>query len=325
MRKILIITSNSERTATWKEREAYIRQFFDDIGGRLSDVRLLLTAYDDLTFSVIDGVCSIYDNRNRLDLADVDLVHFKNWFHDVEEAGLIARFLKFKGIKFFNSEADNGLMRSKINQMFILGQAGIPVPDTYYTKKPNLIRLFSDGDLPEGFKLPLIMKANFGSKGEDNYLIKDLDRAVRILKKEKNSDSEFVLQNYIENDGDYRFLFIGLDSEPLVIHRRSAAGSHLNNTSQGGQGSFIKPGSLPPKMLEYAREAARLLKREIGGTDVLTDKQSGKMYILEVNGTPALATGYGVEEKAAKFTEFLDKTFKQDQPADSSADTPIGS
>jgi glutathione synthase/RimK-type ligase-like ATP-grasp enzyme len=312
MRNVLIITSSSERTAAWKEREAYIRQFFEEIGSRLSDVRMLLTTYDDLTFSVIDGVCRVHDNRNNLDLSDVHLVQFKNWFHDIEEAGLIARFLKFKGIKFFNSEADNGLMRSKINQMFILSQAGIPVPDTYYTKKPNLLRLFSDGKLPGGFELPLIMKANFGSKGEDNYLIKDIGRAIRILKNEKNSDSEFVLQNYIGNDGDYRFLFIGLDSEPLVIHRRSAAGSHLNNTSQGAQGSFIKPDSLPPKMLEYAREAARLLKREIGGADVLVDKQTRKMYILEVNGTPALATGYGIEEKAAKFTEFLDDIFKQD-------------
>jgi len=312
MRTLLIITSSSERTASWKEREAYIEQFCDAIEGRLTDVRLLFTTYGDLAFSVIDGMCRVYDNRNRIDLADVQLVQFKNWFHDIEEAGLIAQFLKFKGIKFFNSEADNGLMRSKINQMFVLGQAGIPVPDTFYAKKTSLIDIFSSGETPQGFGLPLIMKANFGSKGENNYLVKDLDRAIRILKDEANSDFEFVLQNYIENDGDYRFLFIGLDSAPLVIRRTPAAGSHLNNTSQGGQGSFIKLDSLPAEMLEYARQAARLLKREIGGADVLVDKQSGKILILEVNGTPALATGYGTDEKAARFAEFLDDFFKRD-------------
>lgn len=312
MRTVLIITSSSERTASWKEREAYIKQFCDDIESRLSDVKLRFTTYDDLSFSVISGQREIFDSRNQLNLDGLDLVQFKNWFHDVEEAGLVARFLKSKGIRFFNSEADNGLMRSKISQMFALSQAGVPVPDTFYAKRSRLADVLSSGNLPKGFGFPLIMKANFGSKGENNYLVKDFERALKILSEMDNPEAEFVLQNYIENDGDYRFLFIGLDAEPLVIHRRSAGGSHLNNTSQGGTGNFVELDSLPEEMLENARSAARLLGREIGGADVLVDKSSGKMYILEVNGTPALATGFGTEEKAAKFASFLDSRLRQD-------------
>jgi glutathione synthase/RimK-type ligase-like ATP-grasp enzyme len=308
-KNILIITSKSERNTSWKAREGYIAEFCTGIEARLDDFKLIFTTYEDLVFSTVDGVRKIEDTRNRLNLDEADLVHFKNTYHNPEEAGLVARYLKSKDIRFFNTETDNGLLRSKISQMFALSQDGLPVPDTFYAKKDYLAGLFRARRLPEKFNLPFIMKADFGSKGEDNYLIKDFDEALDILSAEAGSHKEFVIQNYIENDGDYRILFIGLDEPPLIIHRAAAPNSHLNNTSQGGQGSFVEPSTLPPGVIESSRRACAVLKREIGGADIIIEKAGGRIFILEVNSTPALATGFGREEKAQRFAEFIKRKF----------------
>jgi glutathione synthase/RimK-type ligase-like ATP-grasp enzyme len=312
VKKLLIITSTTEKTAAWKEREAYVQRFCNEIEERVDNLEVIYTTYGQLIYSVINGKRSIYDSRNRLDVALVNLVHFKNWTYEPEEAGLLAKYLESRGVAFLNSEVNNGLAQTKITQMFVLAQGGMPVPNTLYAKK-NIIKTFFEKGLPDGFKLPIIMKANDGSRGDDNYLIKTADQALKILNAEASSDKEFVLQNFIENDGDYRFLFIGLEEDPLVFKRTASGESHLNNTSKGGHGEFIDLASLNPLALEYARKSAQLLKREIGGTDIIIDKQSGKHYVLEVNGTPALATGYGVNEKADKFAKFIKQVLELEE------------
>jgi glutathione synthase/RimK-type ligase-like ATP-grasp enzyme len=309
-KNILIITSKSERNTSWETREGYIAEFCRGIEEKLDNFKLAFTTYEDLVFSVIDGVREVEDTRNGFNLDEADMVHFKNTYHNPEEAGLVARYLESKGIQFFNTETNNGLLRSKISQMFALSQDGLPVPDTLYAKKDYLAGLFRSKNLPQRFNLPFIMKADFGSKGEDNYLIKDFDKALEILSAESGSHKEFVIQNFIENDGDYRILFVGLDEPPLIIHRAAAPDSHLNNTSQGGQGSFVEPDTLPQEVVENARRACGVLKREIGGADIIIEKNSGRIFILEVNSTPALATGFGREEKAQRFAEFLRRKFE---------------
>ena len=38
---VLIITSHTTETVTWEERDIYVRQFCEEIGGRVDGVRLL--------------------------------------------------------------------------------------------------------------------------------------------------------------------------------------------------------------------------------------------------------------------------------------------
>ena len=157
----------------------------------------------------------------------------------------------------------------------------------------------------EHFTFPCILKAVDGSKGDDNYLAKDHAQLTELLREHTNVN--FMVQNFIPNDGDLRLLFIGLDREPLVFSRVSDGSSHLNNTSKGGAGKFIDSG-LDPHYLRDARKAAEVLNREIGGVDIIVNKETGKHYVLEVNTTPALATGYGGDRKVAAYTEFLKET-----------------
>lgn len=308
-KKVLIITSRSEKTVAWKERERYVKDFCDTLEGYLDDMRARYTTYPDLQFSIRRGVPSVYDTTTCADLKEFDLVHFKNWQYELGEAPVVAAYLKMRGVLFFNSEVHVPISPGKLAQMFLLGANGVPVPDTFYARKSALIGMFTRRQTPEGFDLPFIMKANDGSRGDDNHLVRDYNQALDILTA-SDPDKEYVLQRFIPNDGDYRYLFTGLDANPLVFHRKAGAGTHLNNTSKGGSGRFIQNNQLPLQYTQFARRAAELTGREIGGVDILVDSQTGEPYVLEVNGTPALATGYGVGTKTKRFADFLHRALE---------------
>jgi len=308
--RFLIITSHRSTDNTWAEREKYVQAFIEQLEDRLEDTKVLYTTYDDISCLIKGSQVQMVDMKHGVDLKDVDVVHFKNWMFDSEQAATIAFYLQSHGVAFFNSEVNAGLAWGKIAQMCRLALGDVPVPDSYFAKRAVLAKLFEEDRLPDGFSFPLIMKADAGSKGNDNYLIKTAREALAVLAAAE-SDKEFVIQKFLPNDGDYRYLFIGLDSDPIVFHRKGTAGSHLNNTSQGGQGTIIPDADIPNEHLKLARKAAEILKREISGVDVLVDKATGLPYVLEVNSTPAIATGYAIERKNAKFARFLQEIFEQ--------------
>lgn len=305
MKKVLVITHRSENTATWLELERFIAEFCQKVSAKLDDIKLIYTTYGDMVYTLESGKTKIFDTRNKLDISKVQLVHFKNWLHNTAEAPVIAAHLKAKDIPFFNSEVNLPISPGKLAQMFLLASNQIPVPDTFYAPQKKLKELFEENDIPAGFNFPLILKANDGARGDDNYLIKDAKEAINILESAE-ADKQFIVQNFVPNDGDYRYLFAGLDRNPLVIHRRANDDNHLNNTSKGAEAEFLDLDSLPKEYLQYARKAAELLGREISGVDILVDKESKKAYILEVNRTPALATGFGMDEKVDHFTDFIE-------------------
>jgi glutathione synthase/RimK-type ligase-like ATP-grasp enzyme len=306
MKTVLIITSRSEKTVAWQEREKYVRAFCEQLEKKTDNVKVIYTTYPELEYKVVNGKVSIYDSLNKLSLSDVDFVHFKNWQYELGEAPVVADYLKSKHIIFFNSEVNVPIAPGKLAQMFKLALQEIPVPDTYYTSKYRLSKMFDADKLPDGFLYPLIMKANDGSRGDDNHLIKDSKEAIEVLSA-SDIEKNYVLQNFIPNDGDYRILFIGLDETPIVFLRTSSDGGHLNNTSKGGTGKDLEVFDVPEYFIDYARRSASILQREIGGVDIIVYKNTNKPYVLEVNGTPAIATGHGINKKNSAFAHFLEK------------------
>ncbi len=309
---VLIITSYRSKVINWADREKYVEEFYQNLEESLEKVKVVYTTYNDIVTSVINNRVQMIDVRHNVPLDKVDLVHFKNWMFDNEHASLIAFYLKTHRINFYNEEVDAGLAYGKISQMCRLAIGGVPVPDSIFAKKSLLRSCFAENTLPKPFDYPLILKADDGAKGNDNHLVKNSEEAVAVLDAAAE-DKEFIVQNFIPNEGDYRYLFAGIDLDPLVFTRTAQEGTHLNNTSQGGKGSFIDPSTMPKSHLDYAREAARILRREISGVDIIVNKDTGKPYVLEVNSTPALATGYGVDKKIILFKNFINSQLSEQE------------
>lgn len=302
-RFILFITFHPDLERPWQKREEYIDTLCMNLEESLNNATVRYTTYNDLVFTVRSDGASIVDARNKIDLRDCAFVHFKNRQFRPEEA-TVAFYLRQHQVLFYSSEVDTGISAGKIAQMFRLNQVGLPVPDSFYAHRSYVSAMFAKEMLPDNFAFPLIIKANSGTRGEDNHLVHSFDKAREALAAIAE-EKQVILQNFIANDGDYRFLFIGLDAEPLVFKRSAIAGSHLNNTSKGATGTFLDPTTLPRQYGGFARRAAEVLRREIGGVDIVVDKHSGKPYILEVNGTPAIATGFGQSQKVKKYAAFL--------------------
>ena len=67
--------------------------------------------------------------------------------------------------------------------------------------------IFKNDKLPNFLSYPIIMKADSASRGRDNYLINDSKSGYDIISK-NNNKKNYVLQQFIRNEGDYRILFI---------------------------------------------------------------------------------------------------------------------
>lgn len=308
MKKILILTSDSGKTASWKEREVYVSQFAKKVELSLKDYKVLYTTYSDLVISVIGNQTVVFDERNCLDLKAYSLVHFKNWQYEAELASVIANYLETNAVPFVNTEVNNKLHSNKLSQMVALAYEQVPVPDTVYIP----IKLYDRADdilSKLDFVFPLIVKADDGSRGDDNYLVRTKKALQDILL--NKIDTQFIFQSFIPNDGDYRILYIGLGQQSFVFLRKGDDSTHLNNTSKGGSGQKINYDKLSYEVRQSALRAAKVLKREIGGVDVIIDKKTGKFYVLEVNSTPAIATGFALEDKLQAFSAFIKENIEE--------------
>jgi glutathione synthase/RimK-type ligase-like ATP-grasp enzyme len=300
MKNILILTSDCGKTASWKEREQYVKAFAEAVEQKLEATQVSYATYSDLHFAVLKQTPVVFDAKNGRNMEDYSFVHFKNWQYELELASVLAGYLDHHHVPFANTEVNNHLHFNKLSQMFTLAFAGIPVPETIYGH-PVTERTLAF--LHEHLTFPMIVKAVDASRGDNNYLIRDAAGLDELL--EREPDMHFIFQEFIPNVGDYRVLYIGLDQAPLVFLRKGDESTHLNNTSKGGQGSLVPFAKLTPAVQHDALAAATTLGREIGGVDVIIDTRNDRHYILEVNSTPALATGFAGAEKIDAFVRFI--------------------
>jgi len=264
-----------------------------------SSVGFSWTLFDDLFISVGDGDFRIIDTKSGhlLEHFDLILIRGKAFRHFFDVVRSVSRYAELKNIPVVNNYS--GFRdSSKLAQAVQFFETGLPVANTVYVSKAVLE---DKNELPFGF--PCIMKAVFGAHGNDNYLVKSMDEVRNISEK---SDLRFVLQRFVPNDNDFRILIMGSDA--ITISRKAINGSHLNNTSMGGEAYLVANESLPKGLIQDSIKIARYLDMTIAGVDALIDKETGEYFFLEVNSQPQLMSGAFIEEKEKLFGRYLDST-----------------
>lgn len=136
-------------------------------------------------------------------------------------------------------------------------------------------------------EFPIILKGSGGDRGTrvfkaDN--LKELEVLVRQLRKTETEEGKrYMLQEFIQNEGDYRVLVLGEKVLGVMKRSRQKAGEFRNNFSMGGK---VEIADLPEEIKQLAVKAAKVSGLMIAGVDVIYDERSGKAYILEVNKGP---------------------------------------
>ncbi|HMS93505.1 MAG TPA: hypothetical protein PKD28_03900 [Candidatus Saccharibacteria bacterium] len=301
MKKVLILTRKDDRP-TFDQKTTYETALADiatTCDYVVDEFENLLFAYDgtDLKVLLSDGVT---------DIASFDAVFLIAWFKTkmLEDVALsVSIYLQAKRVKVVNTEALYTRSRSKLSQYVYAALGGVSITPFLFSMNAGTLRRGFAESWQGGY--PVIMKGALASRGDDNYLVESRDEAERLSERMNETEGPwFVVQSFVPNDGDYRIIVMG-DKVTAVIHRRSQSDSHLNNTSKGGEATWLDPGELPEEVAKQSVTLARLLRREVTGVDMIQHKETGKFYLLEINNMPQMATGSYVTDKIQTLDAYL--------------------
>jgi glutathione synthase/RimK-type ligase-like ATP-grasp enzyme len=259
----------------------FVRRIVEN--GGFSYAQADVVALEDLIFHIkSDGTARVYDPESGVDLSKYDFVYFKSWQLMPELAAAAAHYLEALGIPYADKQVRHEYIAKTTNYMTMWAH-NVSVPMTIWASPARLERVVKRQKLD----YPIIIKAVHGQKGKDNFLAKDKDEALSIL---KNTDVDMLIQQFIPNDGDYRIGVYGHRSR-WAIYRKSGGKSHLNNTSAGGTAIHLAIKDIDPAILDIAERAAEACDLAVSGVDVVQDKKTKKLYIFEANQGSQIVTG----------------------------------
>lgn len=248
--------------------------------------------YTNLSFLIKNGDASIKLKTGQ-DLADYDIIIALSTPEHalIHIYSAIACYCRKKQVKFIDDTYTN--TSGKLYEMWRCWENDLPVPNTAYGDT-NFLQ-----DALQLFGGTAVLKATHGAKGRDNYLVHSADELSSILSDKNPYD--FILQNFIPNDGDYRVVTI--DYEPqLAIYRSASGNDHRNNTSLGATATIHE---ITPELADIASRAAEANGIRLAGVDIITDKNTGANYVLEINRCPQLVTGSFLDEKYTVLRDYL--------------------
>jgi glutathione synthase/RimK-type ligase-like ATP-grasp enzyme len=248
------------------------------------------------------------------DVADFDYVYLMSWYSYVptrrDIAFSLAVYLHNRNVPFNNEEAYYNRSSTKLSQMMLLAEEGISVPRTVFSLSKRLLLEYVAGDTELG-NTTVVAKDALASRGASNYLCRSMEE-LEALPIGVRESQPFIIQPFIPNDGsDIRAVVMGYKIK-LLIERRGTEGSHLNNTSQGGNAAIVPLETLPEQTRDDIIRTAKLLHRNVTGIDVMQSSQTGEYFVLEANALPQLATGSFVEEKMRLLAESIIETVEQE-------------
>jgi len=278
--------------------EAYFAEYAAFVRGAVAqdDISVDFTKFDDLYIGVGDDKFTIHDTRHQRDISDWDVIFLRGSYRALYDViTSISAYAHEHNLEIINDYSHHW-DSSKLNQATLFHRLKMPVAYSVYVTPAVLAQKH-----PLGIEFPCVMKATFGSHGDDNHLVKSMAEVVEIDSREPAK--KFVLQRFVPNDRDYRILIVG--DEVAVISRTAGKDTHLNNTSKGGAAELQAVESIPASIIADAKRVAKHLHMVTAGVDVLADKATGEFYFLEVNAQPQLMTGALTDVKSKMIGDFL--------------------
>lgn len=261
------------------------QRFLDE--AKLLGIELVLIKYRQLR--MVDG---------KILFKETDMKDFDGWFFrsvgsELEWSKLLQLYAKKHNIPVVDEYllSEGPLRRFKSVMTWQLQEAGVRYPKSEYIETWNDLEDFLKGAI-----FPLIVKLSQGGRhGMGTFWIReyeDLNKLKEILEARKAKAKEkgekiplirgFLVQEYIENDGDFRVMTVGykciggfkrqVKEEKLILNK--------------SQGNSIGLKEVPEAVVKTAEAAAKALEVEVAGTDLVISKKNGEVYIIEVNEAP---------------------------------------
>lgn len=197
----------------------------------------------------------------------------------------------------------------KFWQYASLHQHHIPIPKTFGFFLTALDRRISF--IEQEFSYPMVVKGVAGAHGSNVYLAHSRSELFQICQENFDLIRPILIQEYIENLGDYRVIVIDYEYKTSFL-RQAAEGQWKNNTSLGGQ---IIPQEIPIELRAIASKSCQILDYPLGGVDIMIPKHNPKQaFVLEVNPSFQITSNNGEYKQKAKYvTDYLVKIAKAEK------------
>ena len=248
---------------------------------KLNSKNILLdfASIKDLFLKIVDG--EIFASISDKDFKDYDFVWVQSGWNTTHMAYLLHLYFKSKKIKHNRTNVHN----TKLSDILSLSLKGVCVPNTFFH---NGLQVNSETilEIDRICKLPCIYKSLLGSCGDNVHLIEEKGHIEKTIR-ENGKFNRYIFQEYISNDFDYRVVVS--NGIPISVCRRiRTTDGYRNNVALGAKEEFLEINEVPKSVLDIAINSAKALRLRWAGVDVLTDKNTNKNYVLEVNRRPGL-------------------------------------
>lgn len=230
------------------------------------------------TLDLIDIRTMAIDKENIESLAkhfyDHDVVHHAGGLGVL--ASGVQKILEEKGVFCINS-ASRAVPNwgNKVSQAWVFSQNGIPTPKTLQSDRPDF------DELSGSLGLPFVAKDPRGSQGKGVWLIHSASDLEGMT-----SGKEYLFQEYIENDGDFRVHVLGGAKAFCPYKRVSTTGDFRSNVSLGGSVKSITDQQVLDDVSKIAIDTARAMGLDYCGVDIVRSKKDGNYFVLETNSDP---------------------------------------
>lgn len=264
-------------------------------------VNIVLARFSDITVD-IDGK-KITVKIEDEDIKSFDLVYFRrvgDRFFSL--GGTLAICLKHFGIPFYDTAfADVGPDEDKFTNQTRLAVAGLPVIPSFFCWYEKI----SDNKthIMQRFGLPLIAKSLGSHRGKGVFLLRK-EEDFDLLNKD-DEKAQFLFQKYLPNDEEYRLLV--LKDRVAVAEKkiRTDPNEFRSNVALGAKEEFLDVSKLSDGLKSMAVKAAKTLKIQTAGVDLLKEKSSGKNWVLEVNRGPGLTYDTKISPELSELAKFF--------------------
>ena len=163
---------------------------------------------------------------------------------------------------------------------------------------PTIIGMCSEVDPKELVKelgLPIVAKITDGSKGKGVTLQKTESDLKSYLK--KNKDQKTIFQKFIENEADYRLLFV--ENKLIYVTERKLPDKSKEFRSNSFDAT-VKRVNLPKEAVDLARNAVKAMGFDVSGVDIIKEPRGKKWYIIEINSAPQ----FGIKDGDKIITDY---------------------
>ncbi len=211
-------------------------------------------------------------------LAKYQLFYFRTVGDQNESLPLLLEYSQRHQIKIVDEylrRLGGAMRKRKSSEAAVLLSAGINYPRTVFS--PDWQQL---GRLLAKWPKPVVLKKTGGRHGSGTFLIRNHQDFERALLGRRRAN--FLLQEYIPNDGDYRLFLIGYQVV-AGFKRQPKENKLVLNRSQGSSQPLT---TIPAAIRQLAETAARTLAVEISGIDLVVNQKTGQPVIIEVNQAP---------------------------------------